>query len=131
MVRILIVDDDRALAELLGWALRDEGYEVAVAFNPVDGIDIGLADPPDVILTDWMLRHSLHGGNVSQSIREVCPWTKTIVMTGHPEIVSGTWGWRDYVDLIVEKPFHLRHLIESIQSVCRQIGYASESFSYQ
>jgi len=131
MARILIVENDATLAELLQWALRQDGYDVTVALHASDAIELGVAEPPDLILTDWMLLHSMHGGNVSKAIRDVCPWTKTIVITGHPEIVRQAWAWGDYIDLVIEKPFHMRHLLGATHRVLHETDCVASSFSYQ
>jgi DNA-binding response OmpR family regulator len=131
MVRILIVEDERPLADLLAWAFEQEGYEAVIATNAADGIELGLADPPDLILTDWMLKHSMHGGDVSRAIRDVCPWTKTIIMTGHPEIVSQAWAWRDCIDYVIEKPFHLNSLLAAVRHTLRQSELSAANLLYQ
>jgi CheY-like chemotaxis protein len=53
--KILLVEDDPSAAEILSLRLRDAGYGVAVAPNGVKGLEIAIADKPDMVVTDvWM-----------------------------------------------------------------------------
>jgi DNA-binding response OmpR family regulator len=115
MGRILIVEDEMPLAELLAWVLQQEGHDVHVATDAAEAIAVGLVELPDLVAADWMLKHALHGGQVCQRLRAARPATKTIVITGHPEIVSQTHGWRDCIDAVIEKPFHMRRLLVAVR----------------
>jgi DNA-binding response OmpR family regulator len=123
MGHILIIEDDKPLAELLAWVIQQEGHDVSVAENADDGIQLGLDDPPDLIITDWILKHSVHGGEISRRIRLIHPEVKTIVITGHPEIVSQSQAWLDWIDMVLEKPFHMRHLFVAIRRMLRQDSF--------
>jgi DNA-binding response OmpR family regulator len=123
MGRILIVEDERPLAELLAWVLQQEGHEVFVANTAGDAVRQGLNELPELVVADWMLRHSMHGGEVCLRIRAACPATKMILMTGHPEVVpqARACGW---IDAVLEKPFHMRHLLKAVRSLLWQDEYA-------
>ena len=73
MARVLIVEDDRPFADALAFAFRLEGYEVLEAATADEGIRIGLAHYPDIIIADWMLRSDLHGGEVCRQILRRLP----------------------------------------------------------
>jgi two-component system, OmpR family, KDP operon response regulator KdpE len=131
MGRILIVDDEESLAKLLAWVLRQEGHEVFVAANAGDGIKLGLMEPPDLLITDWMLKHSMHGGEVARCIRSVYSSTRTIVITGHPEIVSNAQAWQEWIDVVIEKPFHMRHLFAAVRQLLREDQRSETHLLYQ
>ena len=115
MARILIVEDDRPFADALASTLRLEGHEVLAADNADEGIRLGVAQRPDVVIADWMLKNDLHGGEVCRRIRADRPHTKTIIITGYPDAVSAQIGrWRASIEAVVEKPFHKEQIIEAI-----------------
>ncbi len=51
-MRVLVLDDDRAFLNMLGWALREAGHEVASASDGASGLELVTRWPPDVILLD-------------------------------------------------------------------------------
>jgi DNA-binding response OmpR family regulator len=120
MGQILIIEDEKPLANLLAWMLQQEGNQIMVADNAAEGIDLALTEPPDLIITDWMLRYSMHGGEVCRIIRNEYPTTKTLIITGYPEIVSHAEAWRDSIDAVIEKPFHMRYLLVAVRQLLRQ-----------
>jgi DNA-binding response OmpR family regulator len=127
MGQILIIEDEKPLANLLAWMLQQEGNQIMVADNAAEGIELALAEPPDLIITDWMLRYSMHGGEVCRIIRNEYPATKTLIITGYPEIVSQAEAWRDSIDAVIEKPFHMRYLLVAVRQLLRQEEHALTS----
>lgn len=114
MSRILIVEDDRPFAEVLAFALRLEGHDVLVAVTADEGVRLGLASRPDLIVADWMLRSELHGGEVCQRIHAACPWVKTIIITGYADVVAQAERWCPRVQAVLEKPFHTEEIIQTV-----------------
>ena len=117
MARILIVEDDRPFADALAFALRPAGHEVSVAVSAKEGIELGLADHPDVVIADWMLGGNLHGGEVCRRIRTACPAAKTIIMTGYLDGESEVERWSEYAETLLEKPFHQEAILEAVNRV--------------
>jgi DNA-binding NtrC family response regulator len=115
MARLLIVEDDRPFAEVLAAALALEGHDVRIAGTANDGIELGLAYGPDVVITDWMLRNDLHGGDVCRAICETHPETKGIVITGYLDAVSDAARSCDSIVAVVEKPFHTEQIAKAIR----------------
>lgn len=120
MAKLLIVEDNADLQQLLSGIFNREGYEVHYAFNGKEGYDRILSIQPDVVLLDLMLP-VLNGVEV---IRRVITNTAVrdipiVVMTAHgdrPEMLETTLrdqGVREYV----RKPFELAH----IKSVVRRM----------
>jgi DNA-binding response OmpR family regulator len=114
MAQILIVEDDESFAYALAAMLRLEGYDVLVAFTAYQGVELGLAHCPDVVIADWMLKHHLHGGDVCGWIRAACPHVKTIFMTGYLDKVPQVDRWSAHMETIIEKPFHKERLLEAV-----------------
>jgi DNA-binding response OmpR family regulator len=121
MARVLIVEDDRPFADVLAFAFRLDGHEVFVATTAGEGVRLGWAHSPDVIIADWMLRSDLHGGEVCRRIHAVCPLVKAIIITGRSDIVSQAARYCECVTAVVEKPFHTEEIIQAVnQALSRE-----------
>ncbi len=117
MARILIIEDDGDLQQLLSLALFREGYEVHYSFNGQEGYDKVLSLHPDLVLLDLMLP-VLNGMEVlrllstNASVRDI----PVIVMTGHgdrTDMLEKTIkisGAREYI----RKPFSLKEMVATI-----------------
>ncbi|MEN6406951.1 MAG: response regulator [Thermoguttaceae bacterium] len=117
MSQILIVEDDRPFGEALAMTLRRAGHEVAVAVDADEGVQLGLLWRPDVVIADWMLKSSLHGGEVCRRIRAACPTARTIIMTGYLDIVPEVGRWSEYGETIIQKPFHKEDILEAVHKL--------------
>ena len=115
MARILIIEDERPLADLLAGILEREGHEVLAAANAVDGIGQAIAHRPDVVIADWMPKNRIHGGEAASRIRTACPDVKIIIITGHLEIASRARSWCDCIGEVLEKPFHSERLVAAVR----------------
>ncbi len=119
-MRILVVDDDRALAELISFALRREQYEVLQAHSGASALRRWRSDAPDLIVLDVNLPDVL-GFALCRSIRAESD-TPVILLSacgGEDEIVYGLEiGADDYI----VKPFSPRQLAARIGAVLRRAG---------
>ncbi|MCK6485163.1 MAG: response regulator [Phycisphaerae bacterium] len=117
MSRVLIVDDEPGYCDNLRTGLSRLGYEVRSALSGREAIDVGTAFRPEVLVTDWLLKNSINGLHVAQSLRAVSPDLRTIMITGY-----GSGDVRiqarkaDVLDLI-EKPFKLTRLHDALRTV--------------
>ena len=68
MSRVLVVDDDRAILEMVTWALADEGYTVLSAAHGAEALDVVRREPPSVILLD-MTMPVMDGWEFSRQLR--------------------------------------------------------------
>ena len=120
--RILIIEDEPDIQELLSFNLKNNGYKVSSAFNGEKGLEIAREENPDLILLDLMLP-GIHGLDVCRIIKsDQDTWDISIIMLtalGQEEdIIKGLeTGADDYVT----KPFSLQVLEARIKSVLRRI----------
>ncbi len=114
MAQILIVEDDSPFADALAFMLRLEGHDVLVAVSADEGIRLGLAHRPDVVIADWMLKSNLHGGEVCRRIHAVCPSVKTLIMTGYLDVVPEVGRWSEYGETVIRKPFHKEDILDAV-----------------
>ena len=119
--RILVVEDDEDILELLRYNLAKEGYQVATAKTGEDGLKEAVASPPDLICLDLMLP-SIDGLEVCSRLKQDhrTQAVSVIMVTAkgeEPDIVSGLeLGADDYVT----KPFSPRVLLARVRAVLRR-----------
>jgi two-component system response regulator PilR (NtrC family) len=103
--RILVVDDERSMREMLAILLRREGHDVAVAENGQTAIDLLNRQPFDLVVSDARMP-DLDGLEVLRHARSINPSVIAIMITayGSPDLIRGVaqLGVNDYV----EKPFN-------------------------
>jgi DNA-binding response OmpR family regulator len=119
-MKILVVDDDRVLADVVAFTLRREGFEVIQAYDGAAGLQTWREEEPDLLILDVNMP-KLDGFEVCRRIREQAE-TPIILLTVRGEdddIVSGLeMGADDYV----VKPFSPRQLVARIKAVLRRVS---------
>ncbi len=128
--RLLVVDDEPNIRELLSVSLRFSGFEVVAAESGRDALDYAERHPPDLVVLDVMLP-DLDGFQVARRLRESrqVPILFLTARDGVQDKVTGlTLGGDDYVT----KPFSLEELVARIRSVLRRtLGEAQTFARYQ
>ncbi len=120
-VRILVVEDERRLAELLKDGLTNEGFAVDLAHDGREGLWMATEQPYDVIVLDVMLP-SLHGYEVCTRLREAGNWTPILMLTAkdgeYDEAEALDTGADDYL----AKPFSYVVLLARLRALMRRGG---------
>ncbi len=119
--RILIIEDERSLAEVLTYNLEKEGFEVLTAADGQDGVRKAQASPPDMILLDLMLP-IIEGYEVCRILRgdPRMQNTRILMLTARSEEVDEIVGFNMGADDYVTKPFKIRPLIHRIKALLRR-----------
>jgi len=120
MTRILIVDDDAELIELLRDYLVEEGFETAAAGDGESGVAAALAGAPDLVVLDVMLPR-LNGFDALRRIREGSA-VPVIMLTARGQEVDRIVGLELGADDYLPKPFNPRELVARIHAVLRRQG---------
>ena len=120
MAKVLIVEDELSYCDSLAIILSRAGYEVRIARSSHQGTREGIAHRPDLVITDWMLKNDLHGGDVAEQIRAVCPQVKIIVITGYMDVVRLVEESYKFVSEVIQKPFHTTEILEAAERVLAQ-----------
>ena len=115
---VLIVEDDRNIAELLQMYLEKEGYAVTVAFDGGAGLSKFRAIGPDLVLLDVMMP-VMDGWQVCKAIRGESQ-TPIIMLTAKGEINDKVNGLRSGADDYITKPFEMREVLARIEAVLRR-----------
>jgi CheY-like chemotaxis protein len=120
MARILTVEDDEAIRELIKYALDQYGYDVTEAPNGQAAIDLlGDGVPYDLVILDLMLGGKISGWDVFEEVqkRGLRDQTKVIIMTARSQEAEILKGWRVGVDQYCTKPFDLDMFVVTVQDV--------------
>ncbi|QWS34221.1 MtrAB system response regulator MtrA [Curtobacterium aetherium] len=115
--RILVVDDDQALAEMIGIVLRSEGYEPDFSADGNDAVDAFHATKPDLVLLDVMLP-GIDGNEVCRRIRAESG-TPIIMLTAKGDTADVVLGLENGADDYVVKPFNPKELVARIRTRLR------------
>jgi two-component system, OmpR family, phosphate regulon response regulator PhoB len=125
--RILIVEDERALTDVLTYNLRREGFEISVAHDGQDGLRKAQTALPDLIILDLMLP-VLNGLEVCRQLR-AGEYTRTIpiiMLTAKAEETDQVVGFSLGADDYVTKPFSVKVLIQRIKALQRRADPGNE-----
>ena len=115
--RILVVDDDVALAEMISIVLRGEGYVPIQAFDGKEALDLFPDAKPDLVLLDVMLP-GLDGIQVCSAIREMSG-VPVIMLTAKGDTTDVVRGLESGADDYVVKPFNPKELVARIRTRLR------------
>ena len=126
MVRVLIVEDERKLAQVLSSALQGEHYEVVVAATGEDGFYRANAERFDLVLLDLMLP-GRSGLEILQTLRQRHVDTPVLILTARDGIDDRVLGLDLGADDYLVKPFALPELLARIRALLRR-GRPSEAF---
>jgi len=121
MARILIVDDDEALAALMDRALRAEGYEVRRAGDGPAGLKLLEEQPADLVLLDVRLP-GMSGLEVLRQIREKHPRTLVLVITGYSSLPVALEAVEGGAVGYLTKPFKMADLRDRVNKTLGRSG---------
>ncbi len=122
--RILIVEDDENIVEVLCFNLEREGYEVIKAYDGKEGLDAALSQAPDLILLDVMLP-LMDGFEVCREIRKKDQLIPIIMLTAREEEQDKVLGLELGADDYITKPFRNKELLARIRTNMRRTAFLS------
>jgi len=119
--RILIVEDDRSLSEVLAYNLRNEGYEITLAYDGQDGLTRARLNPPDLLVLDIMLP-VVDGMDVCRRLRAEAATRDVLILilTAKAEELDELVGFSLGADDFVTKPFSVKVLLERVKALLRR-----------
>ncbi|MGH2522928.1 MAG: response regulator [Anaerolineales bacterium] len=117
--RILIVEDDPAIAAFVQTALEREGFATDVAENGNKALQRAGAAPPDLVLLDVMLPGGVDGLQVCQALRRRSQYIPIIMLTAKDDDVDKIVGLEIGADDYITKPFKTRELIARVRAILR------------
>lgn len=126
-LRVLIIEDDRPLAEVLSYNLKQAGYDVLVAHDGRDGLSQAQLKTPDVVLLDVMLP-IIDGHEVCRQLR-ADPATRDmniVMLTAKDEESDEIVGFSLGADDYVTKPFSVKVLLQRVKALRRRTSQESD-----
>jgi DNA-binding response OmpR family regulator len=119
--RILIVEDDPAMVGGLRDNFEYEGYEVISAGDGLAGLEVALADDPDLVVLDVMMPR-MSGLDVCKQLKAKRPSVPVIMLTARAQEIDKVVGLELGADDYVTKPFSVRELMARVKAVLRRVS---------
>lgn len=123
--KILVVDDEKNICDLLRMYLEKEGYAVVMAHTGLDAVNMFNTENPDLVLLDIMLPQ-LDGWQVCREIRKQSE-KPIIMLTAKDEVFDKVLGLELGADDYMTKPFDTKELIARIKAVLRRTSQVKET----
>ena len=121
--KILVVDDEENIAELISYNLTSNGYKVIIANNGNDAVKLAVEEKPNLILLDLMIPGK-DGYDVCKDIRSNSEIRNTpiIMLTAKSEELDKILGLELGADDYITKPFSVRELLARVKAVLRRFS---------
>ena len=123
--KILVVEDEKAISDILVFNLQREGYDTLAAYDGAEGLRCALEEAPDLILLDVMLPE-MDGFEVCRRVRAEKD-TPIIMLTAREEETDKVMGLELGADDYITKPFSMRELMarvkDDIDRIWNALGY--------
>ena len=130
MVRVLVVDDEHSLTELLKMALRYEGWDVRTAADGFSAVKVAREFRPDAIVLDIMLP-DIDGLEVLQRVRSDGTETPVLFLTAKDSLDDRIAGLTAGGDDYVTKPFSLEEVVARLRALMRRTAVMAEDAGSQ
>lgn len=121
MARILVIEDEKDIQEILDYNLRQAGHKVNLASTGQDGLRLAREKRPDLVLLDLMLPDT-SGTDVCKALKQDPNLrdTQVVILTAKGEEIDRVVGFELGADDYVVKPFSVRELVLRIQAILRR-----------
>lgn len=120
--KILIIEDDEAIADLLSYGLTSEGFETCTVNNGSSGMRKLDQFKPDLLLLDWILP-DCGGLDICKKVTESCN-IPILMITAKSDITDKILGLEFGADDYITKPFDLREVVARIRTILRRLEQA-------
>ena len=117
--RILVVDDEQSLRIILSQVLTEEGYEVTIAQNGEEGLELFRQDPFPIVFTDIVMG-KMNGLELLQEIKKISPQTQVVVITSHASLDTSITALRAGAYDYLIKPFDDLDMISNVANRAKE-----------
>ncbi|MEA5011909.1 MAG: response regulator transcription factor [Angelakisella sp.] len=125
-MRVLIVDDEPSIVNLIRMNLKLEGYDTICAFTGKEAIELYSAHKPDIVLLDIFLP-DMDGYDVLRSIQEIDHSAAVIFITANDKRTSKILGLELGADDYITKPFDNKELVLRVKTLWRRISLTKDT----
>ena len=130
MNKILIVDDERDIRDLIGDILKDEGFEVQLAANADECLAKLNAVEPDLIILDiWLKDSSMDGIDILKIAQRDHPHVPVVIISGHGNIEIAVAAIKQGAYDFIEKPFNIDQLLVVVKRAMETAKLRRENLS--
>ena len=119
--KVLIVEDEKNIVDILRFNLAKEGYETMEAYDGATGLRLALERNPDIILLDLMLPE-MNGFEVCRTLRKTGSNIPVLMITAREEEKDKIMGLELGADDYITKPFSVRELLARVRANLRRIS---------
>src|SRR5690606_6045842 len=120
-MKILIVEDDQRVAELIQRGLKEQGFAATLAYDGLSGKKLALQNNYDLIITDIILP-KLDGIDLCRQVRNTKPYIPIIMLTALGATDDKVEGFDAGADDYLVKPFEMRELLARIRALLKRNG---------
>jgi two-component system, OmpR family, response regulator len=125
-MRLLLIEDDQKIAAFIVKGFKAEGFAVDHAADGVEGLDLGLTEPYDVIIVDLMLP-KLDGLSVIENLRKQQVTVPVIILSAKDSVDDRVKGLQIGSDDYLPKPFAFAELLARVQALMRRRSGSTET----
>ena len=125
-MRLLLIEDDQKIAAFIIKGFKAEGFAVDHAPDGLQGLDLGLTEPYDVIIVDLMLP-KLDGLSVIENLRKQKVTVPVIILSAKDSVDDRVKGLQIGSDDYLPKPFAFAELLARVQALLRRISGSTET----
>lgn len=123
--RILVIEDEKPIADILKYGFEKEGFEVLCAYTGAEGLRAAEEGRPQLVLLDWMLP-DIAGVDVCRMLTEE-ENVPILMLTARGSVEDKLYGLECGADDYVTKPFDLREVVARVHTILRRFERAQES----
>ncbi len=120
MTKILIVEDEKKIAEFLKKGLAEKGYRVEVAGDSDQALEMAIAEPPELVILDLLLPGSRDGLELCRELRRRGVSAKILMLTARDTVENKIEGLDAGADDYLVKPFSYRELLARLRALTRR-----------
>lgn len=118
-MRVLIVEDEKRLAQALGQIMEEQRYQVDIVYDGQDGLDYALSGQYDIVVLDVMLPKK-DGFEVVRQLREINQSVPVLMLTARDDVTDKVLGLDCGADDYMTKPFSPEELLARIRALSRR-----------
>jgi heavy metal response regulator len=119
-MKLLVIEDEKKIANLLQKGLREQGYSVDLSHDGNDGLDRAISEPYDAIVLDIMLP-GRDGLSLLRTLRDRKITTPVMILTARGEVSERVEGLNTGADDYLSKPFAMDELVARLRALMRRV----------
>ncbi len=123
--QLLIVEDEKPIADILAYGFRREGFAVRCAYTGAEGLRMAEEERPDLVLLDWMLP-DLSGVDVCRMLTETYN-VPIVMLTARSSVDDKLLGLETGADDYITKPFDVREVVARIKATFRRLEKTNDA----